>query len=101
MRGIRFIPLAGFLAGCGGATNPNTSDFGGAWNYVEVLQDVPNGVSCADTGVYRLVQMGTQFVGDYAQSGVCSTPLGLQDNTDSGFVTAGHVLGRTLKFTAA
>ena len=95
-------PLVGCLVGCSdSSTNPNTEDFGGAWHYVEVLSDVPNGVSCADTGVYRLTQAGTMFDGDYVQSGVCSTPSGLQDNTDSGGVTGGQVIGRTLRFTAA
>lgn len=91
---------AGLLAGCTeSTTSPNTAYFGGAWNYVETLGNVSSGVSCADTGVYRLNQMGTMFAGDYLQSGVCSVPGGLVSNVDSGGVAAGHVVGRTIRFT--
>jgi len=92
---------AGLLAGCAdSATTPNTAYFGGAWNYVETLGNVPNGVTCADTGVYRLDQMGTMFAGDYVQSGVCSIRGGLVSNVDSGGVAQGLVVGRTIRFTA-
>ena len=94
--------LGGLLVGCGeAATNPNTADFAGAWRYVETMRDLSAGVSCADTGVYRLSQTGTDFAGDYVQSGVCQTTMGFLDNTDSGGVANGVVVGRTLRFTAA
>ena len=92
---------AGLLTGCAdSATSPNTAYFGGAWHYVETLGSVSSGVSCADTGVYRLDQMGAAFNGDYVQRGVCSVPGGVVNNADSGIVAGGKVVGRTIRFTA-
>jgi hypothetical protein len=100
MRTSVVCALAGLVAGCAeAATNPNTTDFGGNWQYVETLIDLPNGISCADTGVYRLTQMGEKFAGDYVQVGVCRTTMGVLNNADSGGVAGGRVIGRTLRFT--
>ena len=100
MRAIVVCTLAGLVAGCSEATtDPNTADFGGNWQYIETLIDLPNGISCADTGVYRLTQMGEKFAGDYVQVGVCHTTMGVLSNADSGGVAGGRVIGRTLRFT--
>ena len=99
MRTRVVFTLAGVLAGCVEATtNPNTTDFGGNWQYVETLIDIPNGITCADTGVYRLNQSGEVFAGDYVQVGVCQTSMGILNNADSGGVASGRVIGRTLRF---
>lgn len=102
MRFTIVCPLVGLLVGCSdSSTNPNTADFGGTWHFVEVLDNVPHDISCADTGVYRLTQTGTTFDGDYVQRGICRTAAGLVDNADSGSVTDGRVVGRTLRFKAS
>lgn len=102
VRTLRLLPFAGLLVGCDdAATNPNTADFGGVWQYVENMTDVPNDIVCAATGVYRLTQMGTTFNGDYVQHGLCSTPTGPVNNADSGGVANGLVIGRTIRFRAS
>lgn len=99
---MRRLLLLGLLVGCDDAgTNANTVDFGGEWRYVETMSDVPNEITCAANGVYRLDQMGTTFQGDYVQQGVCTTPSGNVSNADSGEVANGLVIGRTLRFRAS
>lgn len=82
------------------ATRANTHDFGGVWQYTETMTDVPNGIACSAAGQYRLTQMGMLFHGDYVQTGVCQTPEGAIDNADSGGVSDGIVVGRTIRFRA-
>src|SRR2546426_2644048 len=62
--------LAAFAACFGrGGTHPNTADISGAWQYTEAFTDLTDGISCADTGTYQMVQNGTTFTGTYAQRG--------------------------------
>ena len=102
MRTLRLLPFAGLLVGCDDpATKPNTADFGGVWRYVENMTDVRSDIACTANGVYRLNQMGTMFHGDYVQEGLCTTPEGPIDNSDSGGVANGVVIGRTIRFRAS
>jgi hypothetical protein len=98
---MRFTPAALVLVfgACDSAADPRAVNVDGLWNYTELLQDRLRGVSCNDTGTYRLRQIGDRFEGVYFQRGIC---LGTQSffNTDSGFVSAGVVIGNTMKFTA-
>jgi hypothetical protein len=92
--------LAPFLvtAGCSSGTESNLADVSGNWSFTETLEDRLHGYSCIDTGTYQIHQVGDRFDGKYAQHGVCNTPQGPVDNTDSGTVDAGRVIGRTIRF---
>jgi len=96
------IVLAAAWAGCvaPGGTEPNRVDVSGRWSFVEQFTDVPHQVSCADTGSYFLTQTAAGFSGVYGQRGVCTGPFGKVDNADSGSVTEGRVVGRTVRFKA-
>ncbi|HTH66319.1 MAG TPA: hypothetical protein VL563_16670 [Gemmatimonadales bacterium] len=101
----RFLALAAVtfaiaVACSGGGTNPNLVDISGHWRYVERYADVPHHASCVDSGTYEIEQSMNGFVGAYGQRGYCVTPQGTADNTDSGSVTEGHVIGRTIRFKA-
>ena len=109
MRRSRFpaLPLPPALAiailwpGCvESVTEPNPVDISGTWSFVEEFTDLDHHITCADTGAYVITQSETGFVGSYTQRGVCAYPTGLVDNSDSGAVTDGRVLGRTVRFKA-
>lgn len=97
---MRVHTLAVLLAaaGCDAGTDPNTVDVSGHWTFRETLEDVAHGISCTDSGSYDIAQVGDKFSGAYYQRGACITPTGTVDNTDSGTVHAGRVIGRTLRF---
>jgi len=88
------------IACAGPGTNPNLVDVSGHWRYTERYTDAAHQTSCSDSGGYDLVQSQDGFVGVYGQRGLCTTPQGAVDNTDSGSVTEGHVVGRTIRFKA-
>jgi hypothetical protein len=94
------VACAIVLACGGGGTNPNLVDISGHWRYVERYSDVVHHASCLDSGTYDIMQSVNGFVGVYGQRGYCTTPQGTADNTDSGAVTEGHIVGRTIRFKA-
>jgi hypothetical protein len=97
----RAVPLLIALAACSSAgTAPHTADVSGLWRFTESFSDVTDGISCADTGTYFLVQQGAMFSGVYSQHGRCVTPQGAVSNADSGSVSAGQMTGHTLRFAA-
>src|SRR5207247_3377944 len=103
----RPLPLLGattlaavVLCGCRAGTEPNLADIGGSWQYTETFTDVSHAITCADSGTYSLSQAGASFVRLYFQRGLCRTPTGLTDNTESGTVSEGRVVGRPLRFRA-
>ena len=102
LMGMRFsahlFALCTGAAACSSGTETNLADVSGRWSFTETLEDRLHGYSCIDTGTYEIRQAGDRFDGLYAQHGVCSTPAGLVDNTDSGTVEAGRVIGRTVRF---
>lgn len=89
-------------AGCvaTGGTEPNPVDIGGTWSFVEQFTDLDHQITCADTGTYVITQSASGFVGVYTQRGACVLPAGIVDNSDSGAVTDGRVVGRTVRFKA-
>jgi hypothetical protein len=93
------LPAAVWL-GCGGGTAPNLVDVSGTWQYAEQFTDQLHNATCTDSGTYSIAQAADGFTGIYFQRGVCRGPFGVVDNTDSGSVTEGHVVGRTLRFKA-
>jgi len=95
-RAILLTLLTG--AGCDAGIDPNTADVSGRWTFTETLEDVAHGISCTDSGSYDITQVGDTFSGVYYQRGACITPTGTVDNTDSGTVHAGRVIGRTVRF---
>ena len=99
---LALAALAGAVAiACaGGGTNPNLVDISGHWRYVERYTDIPHQAACLDSGTYDIMQTLDGFVGVYGQRGYCTTPQGTADNTDSGAVTEGRVIGRTIRFKA-
>ena len=94
----RTLAVLLLAAGCDAGTDPNTADVNGHWTFTETLEDVAHGISCTDSGSYDITQVGDKFSGTYYQRGTCVTPTGTVDNTDSGTVHAGRVIGRTLRF---
>lgn len=94
----RWFAVLILAAGCQAGTDANLVDVSGDWTFTELLQDRAHGISCADTGTYRITQTGDRFSGIYAQRGVCITPNGAVDNADSGVVTNGRVVGHTIQF---
>jgi hypothetical protein len=94
------VACAIVLACGGGGTNPNLVDISGHWRYIERYSDVVHHASCLDSGTYDIMQSVNGFVGVYGQRGYCTTPQGTADNTDSGAVTEGHIVGRTIRFKA-
>src|SRR5688572_10811295 len=99
---MRFTPVAlvMLLGGCDGTTDPGAATVDGVWNYIEALEDKLRGVSCNDTGSYRLRQTGDRFEGVYFQTGVCLSATGGFFNAGSGRVSAGMVIGNTVRFNA-
>ena len=91
---------AALIACSGGGTSPNLIDISGHWRFIERYTDVAHQASCFDSGGYDIMQSANGFVGVYGQRGYCMTPTGTADNTDSGVVTEGHIIGRTIKFKA-
>lgn len=81
-------------------TEPNLVDISGHWTFVEQFSDIIHQVICADTGTYEIFQSANGFTGAYAQRGACHGPGINADNADSGTVSEGRVLGRTIKFKA-
>jgi hypothetical protein len=97
-----FAAIGALLGACADTTaGANTATVHGTWRYVETLESVSDGIACADTGVYRWTQSGTVFAGDYVQRGVCRTPLGVVNNADSGGVSDGRIVGRSIRFRAS
>jgi hypothetical protein len=88
------------LLACGGPAGPETARIEGLWDYTEVLEDRLRGLTCSDTGTYRLRQSGAAFEGVYFQRGVCLGTGGGFFNTDSGRVSSGSIVGHTLRFAA-
>ena len=97
MRSRSLVILLAAVA-CDAGTDPNTVDVSGHWEFTETFQDAAHGITCADTGSYEITQVGDRFSGRYGQRGVCLTPSGAVDNADSGTVTNGRVVGRTVRF---
>jgi hypothetical protein len=98
-----FLPAmtaAAWLGCTSGGTSPNLVDVSGRWNFVEQFTDPVQQASCADTGTYVITQSADGFVGGYSQRGVCRGSFGVVDNSDSGTVTEGHVVGHTVRFKA-
>jgi len=97
---MRFGRLALLLAAaaCDAGIDPNTADVSGRWTFSETFEDRAHGITCTDSGSYDITQVGDKFSGAYYQRGACLTPTGTVDNTDSGTVHSGRVIGRTLRF---
>jgi len=96
------MAIVAVWAGCvaTGGTEPNPVDIGGTWSFVEEFTDLDHHITCADTGTYVITQSASGFAGSYTQRGVCVLPAGRVDNSDSGAVTDGRVVGRTVRFKA-
>ncbi len=96
------LAIAIAWAGCvaTGGTEPNPVDIGGTWSFVEQFTDLDHQITCSDTGTYVITQSASGFVGIYTQRGACVLPGGVVDNSDSGAVTDGRVVGRTIRFKA-
>lgn len=97
---LSFLPVVATLA-CADTSDAPPMDVAGMWHYSEELTDRLRGLTCTDTGSYRFRQTGASFTGEYFQVGVClSTGGGGFFNTDSGRLSAGLVVGQTLRFDA-
>lgn len=94
------LGLLAALAACADAGEPAPAHVDGLWHYTEVLADRLRGLTCSDTGSYRFRQAGATFTGEYFQVGVCLSAGGGFFNTDSGRLSAGVIVGNTLRFDA-
>lgn len=73
----------------------------GHWSYYESYTDNLNGLICADSGTYDLVETGLSFGGTYDQRGACHTlDWQIIDISDHGPVSDGQVMGRHIIFKA-
>ena len=101
---ILVVACAGAAVACGltDSTSPSaTPSVAGTWSYVESFTDNLNGLTCADTGIYNLVESAGSFSGTYVQTGVCrTTDRQVIDNSHKGSVTDGQVTGRHILFKA-
>lgn len=91
--------ILAFVA-CTDTNEPPPAQVDGLWRYTEVLTDRLRGLTCTDTGSYRFRQDGARFTGEYFQVGVCVSSTAGFFNTDSGQLSAGVIIGNTLRFNA-
>jgi len=102
-RSLLLLALGGSFA-CGGE-NPAApagppASIDGDWYYGETFRDAAQQISCSDTGVISVAQVGDGFGAFVVVNGNCITPAGSFPFSDSGAVTGGHVSGNTVTFTA-
>lgn len=100
--GRAIAPLAAviWIQCANGGTDPNLVDISGHWEFVEQFTDALHQITCVDSGGYDMVQAVDGFAGTYGQRGTCRGPGVIADNADSGQVSEGHVVGRTIRFKA-
>ena len=100
MRSRFLSPLVFVMLACADTQDPEPMHVAGVWHYSEELADRLRGLTCTDTGSYRFRQTGATFTGEYFQVGVCLSGTFGFFNTDSGRLSAGVIVGHTLKFDA-
>src|SRR5262245_20028176 len=97
----RCLPyVAVMLIACAESSEPAPMHVAGLWHYSKDLSDNLRGLTCTDTGSYRFRQTGSTFTGEYFQVGVCLGNGTGFFNTDSGRLSAGVIVGVTLRFDA-
>lgn len=96
--------IGGAVLACGltDSAGPSPSpSVQGHWVYHESFSDILNGLTCADSGTYDLVESSGKFTGTYVQQGACHTAdWKIIDISDKGPVTSGQVSGRHILFQA-
>lgn len=101
MRSRLSFPLIVLTLACADTSDAPPMHVAGMWHYSEELSDRLRGLTCTDTGSYRFRQAGASFTGEYFQVGVClHSSGGGFFNTDSGRLSAGVIVGHTLRFDA-
>jgi len=96
------ILVAGAVA-CGGKepTGGGTSpDVAGTWTYFETVSDAADGLSCNDQGTFDVAQAGAGFSATATQTGYCTGPGGVVDNSGTGSVS-GFTSATTIQFDLA
>src|SRR2546425_2282704 len=96
------ILVAGAVA-CGGKepTGGGTSpDVAGTWTYFETVSDAADGLSCSDQGTFDVAQAGAGFSATATQTGYCTGPGGVVDNSGTGSVS-GFTSASTIQFDLA
>jgi len=87
-------------AACSGsdATGPNTSGLGGSWKFQETLSNAALALTCADSATVTVTQSGQTFTANYVQVGTCNANGQAVDNSGSGSITNGRVVGDSVSF---
>ncbi len=88
------------LAACKGSdsTGPGTSGINGAWKFQETLSNAALALTCADSATVTVTQSGQTFTATYAQTGTCNANGQTLDNSGSGSITNGSIVGDSVSF---
>jgi len=94
------VTLLGVVVSCKESNAPSgpPPDVAGAWAFGQRLAG--GGSTCANHGTVIVSQNGSLFTGTYSQTGFCSGPGGTIDNSGSGDITSGRLIGAALQFSA-
>ena len=94
------VTLLGVVVSCKESNAPSgpPPDVAGAWAFGQRLAG--GGSTCANHGTVTVSQNGSLFTGTYSQTGFCSGPGGTTDNSGSGDITSGRLIGAALQFSA-
>ncbi|HUL69545.1 MAG TPA: hypothetical protein VLT17_04815 [Gemmatimonadales bacterium] len=94
---------AGLLA-CGGdggaGPNPTPGPATGIWSYFENIGNTALQVTCTDQGTLQITQSNASFRADVNQSGSCTGPGGIADNSGTASIT-GTISGSSITFAIA
>ena len=88
------------LVGCSddnGPTGP-TPDFAGTFLFKAEMADAEHDITCTADGTANIGQSGSTFSGTFTQTGECVGPGGSADNSGSGPISAGRLVGNTMSF---
>ena len=74
---------------------PNIAGF---WNFSETLNDNVHSISCNNSGTFNISQSGSTFGGTSTQTGTCTGPGGVADNSGSVTISNGQISGNRISF---
>jgi len=88
------------LAACKGsdATGPGSAGLGGSWKFQETLSNSALALTCADSATVTVTQSGQTFTANYVQVGTCNANGQAVDNSGSGSISNGRVVGDSVTF---
>ncbi len=89
------------LAACGTSdtTSPKNNGLTGTWRFQESLANAALGLTCSDSAQVALTQTGQTFTANYTQNGTCTSGGQVSDNSGTGTITDGAVVGDSVSFS--